>query len=231
MNRYRTSFLSELTLLKRFPENRYGRDFIVGDLHGMLALLKIELKKVQFDTQKDRLFSVGDLIDRGPSSYDCTQLLQLPWFYAVLGNHEWMALTAADDPATWSTWQQNGGEWWTKRTDEDQQRVLKTLKSLPLVIEVEHSKGTIGIVHADVPCDDWNRVQHLTEEERLNAIWSRKRLYERDHTSIRHVRWVVHGHSIVDQPTRLGNRLYIDTGAYMSDHLTVISLDQLFERR
>lgn len=70
------------------PENLRGRDFLLSDLHGELALLQRLLEHVRFDPQRDRLISVGDLVDRGPSSLEGLALLQEPWFHAVKGNHE-----------------------------------------------------------------------------------------------------------------------------------------------
>lgn len=72
------------------PANTSGTDFVVGDLHGCFQLLDALLIQVRFDPARDRLFSVGDLIDRGPDSLACLQLLQEPWFFAVAGNHEAM---------------------------------------------------------------------------------------------------------------------------------------------
>ncbi|NOT83789.1 MAG: hypothetical protein HOP02_03200 [Methylococcaceae bacterium] len=72
------------------PINNQGTDYVVGDLHGCYQLLQDLLDKVNFDPACDRLISVGDLIDRGPDSLACLQLLAEPWFYAVRGNHEAM---------------------------------------------------------------------------------------------------------------------------------------------
>ncbi len=47
------------------PPNRRGRDFVVGDLHGYLGALQDALARAGFDPGCDRLFSTGDLIDRG----------------------------------------------------------------------------------------------------------------------------------------------------------------------
>ena len=52
-------------LVKHFPLNDLGRDFIIGDLHGHWSVLERLLEEVSFDKAKDRLFSVGDLVDRG----------------------------------------------------------------------------------------------------------------------------------------------------------------------
>src|SRR5690554_212625 len=79
-------------LHKHLPANHVGRDFIVADLHGCLGLFLTELDRVQFDSQTDRMFCVGDLGDRGPDSMGCLRLLREPWFYAVRGNHEQMLI-------------------------------------------------------------------------------------------------------------------------------------------
>lgn len=53
------------------PENQNGRDFVVGDIHGHFAMLNELMEVVAFDRNVDRLFAVGDLIDRGPNSVRC----------------------------------------------------------------------------------------------------------------------------------------------------------------
>ena len=74
------------------PANAEGRDFLVGDLHGHRGLFESELDDLGFDPACDRVFSVGDLIDRGPESLATLRLIEEPWFHAVLGNHELMLL-------------------------------------------------------------------------------------------------------------------------------------------
>lgn len=76
---------------QHLPTNKIGRDFVMGDLHGCMHMLKIFLTFINFDKSKDRLFSVGDLVDRGNHSVDCLDLLKEPWFFATLGNHEDLA--------------------------------------------------------------------------------------------------------------------------------------------
>lgn len=56
----------------RFSLNTKGRDYAVGDIHGCFNRLQTVLDEMGFDPSKDRLFSVGDLVDRGP---DCDQVL------------------------------------------------------------------------------------------------------------------------------------------------------------
>ena len=74
--------------IQTIPANVEGRDFVVGDLHGCFDELAKLMTYVKFDPQRDRLFSTGDLIDRGPRSEECLALLNKKWFFPVLGNHE-----------------------------------------------------------------------------------------------------------------------------------------------
>ena len=53
---------------RRFERNARGRDFVVGDVHGHFDTLERLLEAVDFDASADRLFSVGDLVNRGPAS-------------------------------------------------------------------------------------------------------------------------------------------------------------------
>ena len=39
------------------------------------------LLNVDFDFEVDRVFSVGDLIDRGPDSLKCLELVLNKWFF------------------------------------------------------------------------------------------------------------------------------------------------------
>ncbi len=85
----------------------YRRIFVVGDIHGCLDMLNEKLLSVDFDESKDLLISVGDLIDRGEQNVECLDLITYPWFRAVRGNHEQMAIDALHWPAknTHTGWQ------------------------------------------------------------------------------------------------------------------------------
>ena len=63
------------TPIQRFTRNTTGRDLIVGDIHGCFGRLANALTLIDFDPARDRLFSVGDLVDRGPDSRQVTDWL------------------------------------------------------------------------------------------------------------------------------------------------------------
>lgn len=148
-------------LHQRLPSNQMGRDFVVADLHGCLDLFLTQLERVQFDPQIDRVFCVGDLIDRGPDSIGCLRLLREPWFYAVCGNHEQMLLDfifpvvmpyeSNDAPERFFL---NGGRWVQTLTKQENNELMEELvplvARLPLVITVGTGKDQFHIVHAEL---------------------------------------------------------------------------------
>lgn len=141
--------------------NVKGRDFVVGDLHGCFDLLEDELSRVGFDSGADRLFSVGDLIDRGPYSLECLRLLRESWFYAVRGNHEAMLL---DHYATSTSpygyrdatrlFFRNGGHWVQELDADTRQELIEDLLprvvALPYVMSVATPEGQFHVVHAEL---------------------------------------------------------------------------------
>ena len=89
---------------KFFNRNQRGRDFVVGDIHGHFSALEMLLLQVNFDPEHDRVFSVGDMIDRGPESWRVIEFLNHPWFHSIMGNHEQMLLDSAFNPSIDKNW-------------------------------------------------------------------------------------------------------------------------------
>ena len=69
----------------RLQQNLQGRDFVVGDIHGYFHLFEQLLVEINFDDSRDRMISVGDLIDRGPESARALEYFMQPWFFSGTG--------------------------------------------------------------------------------------------------------------------------------------------------
>ncbi len=70
--------------------------YAIGDIQGCFSELVALLEKVNFDKQKDTLWLVGDLINRGPQNLETLLYLKtLPNLVCVLGNHDLHFLAVA----------------------------------------------------------------------------------------------------------------------------------------
>lgn len=67
-----------------------AKNFVVGDIQGCYKGLRKLLKEAGFKAKRDKLWSVGDLVARGPSSLDTLMYLHDlgEHFDTVLGNHD-----------------------------------------------------------------------------------------------------------------------------------------------
>ncbi|MGY3582270.1 serine/threonine protein phosphatase 1 [Bradyrhizobium sp. USDA 4341] len=202
--------------------NKKGRDYAVGDIHGSFDTLLRAMDAVNFDQSCDRIFSVGDLIDRGPGSHRTARFLSHDWVYAVRGNHEDLLLTIYADgephPAVLEfAASRNGFDWWLNTPDHVRADILTAVRKLPIAIELATGRGPVGFVHADVPFGlSWQAFLEKvrTGDESLihKALWSRERINEMDETGVDGIGRVFVGHTPLRKNLRLGNVYCIDTG-------------------
>ena len=119
-------------------------DYFVGDLQGCREPLERLLDQVKFKPSSDRLYLVGDLVNRGPDSLGTLRLVKSlgSSVCAVLGNHDLNTLAVAE------------GLRETKPRDtiaalldaEDADELLTWLRHLPLLIETDE----VVMVHAGI---------------------------------------------------------------------------------
>jgi serine/threonine protein phosphatase 1 len=206
--------------LLTLDKNESGRDFVVGDIHGHVTKLKSQLQTLDFNTLVDRLICVGDLIDRGPESAEALALLDEPWFFSVLGNHEHLMINGLKHKSSKHkmTWLAQGGEWIADTSPTDWPRWFDLIEQLPIAIQVEGKNGLhYGIVHADFPAMHWNDFSGFDVQELKRCIWGRSQFELRAQHTIAGIDFVIHGHSILNEGAgalQLGNRIYIEPGVY-----------------
>jgi serine/threonine protein phosphatase 1 len=213
-------------LVRRLHANEVGRDFVVGDIHGCFSKLSAELDRLRFDRGVDRLFSVGDLVDRGPESASVLDWLIQPWFYAVRGNHEQMALDYLAGKLDPEDYLDNGGAWFIELSILEQRQITAHFDALPIAMEVATPTGMVGIVHGDCPFASWSELVAELSGDDAPAIAevclsSRERVIEMDDCGVMDVDQLFVGHTPVSRPISLGNVHCIDTGAVFGRPFTL----------
>jgi serine/threonine protein phosphatase 1 len=219
------------------------RVYAVGDIHGRLDLLDPLLARIETDVCRDAGLEIlyvflGDYIDRGPASSGVIE--RLIAFSAdrrticLKGNHEAFLLDFLANPDVLQNWSRYGGlntlmsyglhpplqpnasqcaKIARELVEAMPEAHRKFLENLPLSLTL----GDFFFVHAGVRPNV--ALERQSEEDML---WIREEflLHEQSFHKI-----VVHGHTPVDQPEILENRINIDTGAYATGRLTCLVLE------
>ena len=157
--------------LKTLEPNTKGRDFVMGDLHGSFSAFENLTKNLNFNPESDRIISVGDLVDRGPDSLKCLELIRQPWFHAVLSNHEQMMIEKFNGGWMGAYWYRNGGQWGIEAYNDydsiynkqvpghlpldssaDLIDLLPLVEELPFLITINTISGKkFHVLHAELP--------------------------------------------------------------------------------
>lgn len=224
------------------PENLTGRDFIVGDLHGMFNSLKKEIRYHKFNFKKDRVLCTGDLVDRGPESLELLEYLHAPWFFSVLGNHDTKLLARHNfEVASVSQAKAFGyledKEWWDNPSEKTTlinsrkhrlKEILPVVHRLPLMIFVD-GKHPYAICHGQRPSRDGKGMdpytdaeilenQHIVTECENEITWGRQAYnHFRSGGGLLGsglMRPTFVGHNIVGQVECFHPYIFVDMGAY-----------------
>lgn len=194
-----------------------NRLILIGDVHGHYEGL-CRLLDLISPTADDRLYFLGDLVDRGPSSASVVELVRQCRYGALRGNHEDMMLLTFEgkqiNPARLFVWSNSGGdETLASYTSTDLLwEHLDWLHTVPLYEDL----GDVLIVHAGL--DPHLPLEQQTSKE---CCWIRE-LFLSHSTPYFADKTIVVGHTITftfpgveaGQIVRGAGWLDIETGAY-----------------
>ncbi|MDX1301540.1 metallophosphoesterase [Photobacterium sp.] len=216
--------------------------YFISDIHGQFGLLMDVLNIIGFrfpvdGRVQDRLFILGDLIDRGNQSLSVLGAARYnPAIVSLAGNHEIMAHKAlSGDAQSALLWAYNGGLW---RDDHDLYHLTDMIRyaaAQPVAITLEVGGDRIGLVHAGVPAPyHWDvlvtSIDNATvSESDLDWMLSdRSAFLSGAATIVQGVGAVLHGHNIVEAlwPVVRGNCCYIDGGMAYGDRALVLKYQQ-----
>jgi serine/threonine protein phosphatase 1 len=180
---------------------------------------------------------MGDYIDRGPDSCGTIDLLIERGFRGnavfLKGNHEAFLGDVFRDTSRFNDWMQVGGAQTlmsygltpSPDAQEDEQRELvqQLAETMPLLhreflrrLRLTFTCGDFFFVHAGV-----RPGLALSEQCESDLLWIRDEFLQ---SKKNFGKYIVHGHTPVRSAEILPNRANIDTGAYATGNLTLLSI-------
>lgn len=218
------------------------RVFVIGDIHGCAAELKVlidHLEKVEKFSQQDLLVFMGDYIDRGPDSKGVIDQLidikkRFPSSVFLGGNHEVMLFGCLMNPLNFEqqeSWLRNGGDQtlvsYKVSPDIAPELVISRFaEALPrehrLFLESLEKYVVFGdycFVHAGV-----NPLRDLKAQLDQDIFWIRQEFISNVHYF---KKTIVFGHTpFEDVMFHLPYKIGIDTGCVFGNLLSCIELNQ-----
>ena len=122
--------------------------YAIGDVQGCADQLEALLLRLDFDAHLDRLWFVGDLVNRGPRSLDTLRLVRSLGAAAivVLGNHDLHLLAIARGGAPWKS---TDGGLEQVMAAPDREALLDWLQAQPLMHHDPRLQASL--LHAGLP--------------------------------------------------------------------------------
>ncbi len=217
------------------PETNF---IAIGDIHGEYELLRKTIDSVREVEPTTPIICVGDYIDRGEDSAGVLRFLHQSVSSSknsvscLLGNHEHMCLRFLNDPnGHGPTWFRYGGlqtlASFGVGHDGGSQTVVRDklaeamgkdliawLESLPAY----WISGNVAVTHAGA-----DPYQPIHTQSRRSLLWGHPGFETAPRMD---GIWIVHGHTIIDEPVVTPGRIVIDTGAYATGRLTAAKVSR-----
>lgn len=218
------------------------RIYAIGDIHGCADLLRQLFAVIDADlkhARENRVIHVflGDYIDRGPNARETLDLLvdrsRRHESVFLRGNHEAVLDATLRNSAELPTWQQFGGfqtllSYGLKPSfAPDQAECNEIVRALDRVMPRAH-KHFIRTLRLFFSCGDYFFVHAgarpgipLRRQTASDLLWIREEFLQTDHFF---GQYIVHGHTPVPRADRRKYRINIDTGAYATGNLTLLTM-------
>lgn len=220
------------------------RIYAISDIHGCAHLLEQMLGVIDADMARGRpsraieVF-LGDYIDRGPDSRSTLDILikrsRRGNTVFLKGNHEAFLAEVFRDPSRVPDWLRIGGMQTlmsyglspSPNPGEEEQRAL--VRDLAARMPPQHREflrrlrltfacGDFFFVHAGV-----RPGVPLSDQRETDLLWIREDFLR---SQKNFGKYIVHGHTPVRSAEILSNRANIDTGAYATGNLTLLSIQE-----
>lgn len=218
------------------------RIYAISDIHGCAHLLEQMFRVIDADVAHSTPYRaievyLGDYIDRGPDSALTLDLLidrsRRSNTVFLKGNHEAFLAAVLRDPSRLADWLRVGGRQTLMSYglspppnpgDEEQRALVRELfAAMPPQhreflerLRLSFTCGDFFFVHAGV-----RPGVPLSEQQETDLLWIRDEFLQ---SKKNFGKYIIHGHTPVRSAEVLTNRANIDTGAYATGNLTLLSI-------
>jgi serine/threonine protein phosphatase 1 len=235
----------ELRVKGRAPSVPQGlRVYAVGDIHGRLDLLEKLLGAIKADLAQNPAMRpiyvfLGDYIDRGNWSRETIDRLiahgEEHESIFLRGNHELIAISCLSDRSKFDQWLRLGGietlasYGVASASLADRKKIAEVQLAFHNALSPAHFQFFRGLRNS-FSCGDYFFVHagarpeiDLSRQSESDLLWIRKEFLSSvyDFGKI-----IVHGHTPANAPEVRANRINIDTGAFATDRLTCLVLEE-----
>lgn len=226
----------------RLPEGI--RVYAFGDIHGRADLLREMFTVVDADLVRNPVrraihVFLGDYVDRGPDSAGTLDLLiergRRHETICLKGNHEVFMLEVLLDPSKLGDWSKFGGlptlmaYGIQPSFNPDSAEQVALIEALRKRLPDAHRRFLEGLLPSYV-CGDFFFVHAgvrpgipLNEQTEADMLWIRDEFLDSEENF---GKFIVHGHTPVREPDIRPNRINIDTGAYATGNLTLLTIQE-----
>lgn len=218
------------------------RIYAISDIHGCADLLEQMFRVIDADVAHSKPYRaidifLGDYIDRGPDSRSTLDLLiersRSRNTVFLRGNHEAFLAEVFRDPSRVTEWFRVGGlqtlisyglsPSLTPGYEEQVALVSELIAAMPQRhraflqrLRLTYTCGDFFFVHAGV-----RPGIALSKQQEADLLWIREEFLQSQKDF---GKYIVHGHTPVRNAEVLANRANIDTGAYATGNLTLLSI-------
>lgn len=203
----------------------YDKIYVIGDIHGSIGMLERLMDIIPWRMDRDLLIFLGDYIDRGEHGKEVVDYIiklksNSEYVRCLLGNHDAMFLDYLNGKNI-DRYISNGGDktlmnYGITNQEDGYKLVPKDhihfFKSLEPYIELEN----YYFVHAG-----FRPGVEIKEQNLEDMIWIRKEFIESKYNFEKRV---VFGHTPLDEPLIMKNKIGIDTSAVYGEKLTCLEL-------
>ena len=212
--------------------------YVIGDIHGELEQLKCLIAKMNLKDE-DKLYILGDVVDRGPNPIKALQyLMTIPNCVCLAGNHEVMMLSntklllrkvdatllktlPSEDIERLIHWLNNGAastiSEMTELSSEERNKVIEYVGDFDIYVELEVEGKKYFLVHGGI--NNFSPDKELDDYEIDDFVWARPDYSESYYEDV----IVVTGHTptflIPENPNpgyifKGNNHIAVDCGAF-----------------